>query len=526
MNDWSKTPFFRITPVMCIGIVLGTNFPHSSFYFWGTIISFFIFILTYFISNRQRFYIRWIEGVSIILFLFFIGACNSSLSEENLWKPWETNKRISFTAEIIDLPEVKKSTIKCPVLIRGEGIPTSTKMILYIAQDKESRELKDGDLLLINNARCPQPPKVAQGEFDYQRYLHIKGFSGSLYIKQNEWGKWGVGKEFSISREAREMRKKILSQLEQWQLNDDEFGVLSALVLGEKRLLDKSIQNDYSATGASHILAVSGLHVGVVFFIFTWVLKWILRSMKWEKLRIVISLLFLWIYTFITGLSPSVVRASTMLTLAAFSTILHKHSSIYNTLFASAFLMLLYNPNYLYDISFQLSYLALLSILLFQNRIYRIAEFRSIPDKIWSLLSVSLAAQIGTLPLTLYCFKQFSNYFWFSGLIVVPLSGVIIYLTLALIIFGWVPYLSDLLATLVDWTLLGMNKSITWMSKLPYSTVVNIDFTEIDLTFLYLIVILLLGILIRKKFRYIGSLLAVLFVYTIYRATYQFFFVN
>lgn len=245
--------------------------------------------------------------------------------------------------------------------------------------------------------------------------------------------------------------------------------------------------------------------------------------MKWEKLRIVISLLFLWLYTYITGLSPSVVRASTMLTLAAFSTILHKHSSIYNTLFASAFLMLLYNPNYLYDISFQLSYLALLSILLFQNRIYRIAEFRSIPDKIWTLLSVSLAAQIGTLPLTLYCFQQFSNYFWFSGLIVVPLSGVIIYLTLALIIFGWVPYLSDLLATLVDWTLIGMNKSITWMSKLPYSTVINIDFTEIDLTFLYLIVVLLLGILTRKKFRYISSLLAVLFVYTIYRATYQFF---
>ena len=231
MNDWSKTPFFRIVPVMCIGIVLGTNFPHSSFYFWGTIISFFIFILTYFISNRQRFYIRWIEGVSIILFLFFIGACNSSLSEENLWKPWETNKRVGFTAEIIDLPEVKKSTIKCPVLIRGEGIPTSTKMILYIAQDKESRELKDGDLLLINNARCPKPPKISQGEFDYQRYLHIKGFSGSLYIKRNEWGKWGVGKEFSISREAREMRKKILSQLEQWQLSDDEFGVLSTLVL-------------------------------------------------------------------------------------------------------------------------------------------------------------------------------------------------------------------------------------------------------------------------------------------------------
>lgn len=523
MNDWSKTPFFRIAPVMCIGIVLGTNFPNSLFYLIGTFSSFLLFALTYWASNQQRFYTRWIEGVSLILFLFFIGAYNSSLAEEKIWEPWKKNKRISFTAEIIDTPEVKKSTIKCPVLIRGEGIPTSTKMILYIAQDKESRELKDGDLLLINNARCPQPPKVSQGEFDYQRYLHIKGFSGSLYIKQNEWGKWGVGKEFSISREARKMRKKILSQLEQWQLSDDEFGVLSALVLGEKRLLDKSIQNDYSATGASHILAVSGLHVGVVFFIFTWVLKWILRSMKWEKLRIVISLLFLWIYTFITGLSPSVVRASTMLTLAAFSTILHKHSSIYNTLFASAFLMLLYNPNYLYDISFQLSYLALLSILLFQNRIYRIAEFRSIPDKIWSLLSVSLAAQIGTLPLTLYCFKQFSNYFWFSGLIVVPLSGVIIYLTLALIIFGWVPYLSDLLATLVDWTLLGMNKSITWMSKLPYSTVVNIDFTEIDLTFLYLIVILLLGILTRKKFRYISSLLAVLFVYTIYRATYQFF---
>ena len=523
MNDWTNTPFFRIAILLCIGIILGYYMPHSSCYLLVSSFSFFIFALTFAVPIHLKYNFRWIEGGLIIVFIIFVGAWRSSLSKEKIWNPWEYEEPITFTAEIIEIPEIRKASIKCPVLIRGEKITHPTKMVLYIAKDSSSLCLKDGDQLLINNIRFKAPTQTIRGEFDYLHYLHIKGYSGSQYIARNEWEKWGEEKKISIHREARKARKEIIKKLKEWQINEKEFGVLSALVLGEKRLLDKTTQNEYSATGASHILAVSGLHVGVVYFIFTYLLKWILRSMKWKKTRIIISLIILWMYAFITGLSPSVVRASTMLSLAAFSSIINRQTFIYNTLFASAFLMLLYNPNYLFDISFQLSYLALLSILLFQKTIYQIVEFRSIPDKIWSLLSVSLAAQVGTLPLTLYCFQQFSNYFWFSGLIVVPLSGIIIYFTFALIIFGEIPYLSNLLALLVNYVLIGMDKSITWMSKLPFSTKNNIDYGEIDLIFSYLIVLVLIGIMRKKRFRYLVGLLIVLFVYTMYRVTYQFF---
>jgi competence protein ComEC len=523
MNIWTKTPFFRFTLLLCIGIVLGYKYPDATLYFTLSICSFFLFITTLIVPTQYRYYLRWLEGFSLYSFLFFIGAHNAAYVEESRWIPWNKKERINFMAEIIDQPEERKSTIKCPVMIYGTTIKTPPKIILYIAKDTIANQLKDGDKLLVINALFDVPHQSNNKDFDYQRYLEIKGYSGSLYIAKNQWRKLNSTPSFSLARYSRKIREKIINQLKQWKMNEREFGVLTALVLGDKRMLDKETQTHYSTTGASHILAVSGLHVGVVFFIFTFALKLIFRTMKWEKFRILVSLLFLWIYTFITGLPPSVIRASTMLTIAAFSTLLHRRTSIYNSIFASAFLMLLYNPNYLFDISFQLSYLALLSILLFQNSIYRMYRFKSLPDKIWSLLSVSLSAQIGTLPLTLYCFQQFSNYFWFSGLIVVPLSGIIIYLAFGLIILGDIPILSNILAKSTQISLSFMNDSIEWISKLPFSSKNNIEFNGIDLTILYLIVLLILGVLIEKKFRYTLCLLIVLFVYTIYRATYQFF---
>lgn len=523
MNNWSKIPFFRVTLFFCIGIVIGYKYVYPTLCFYLSLTTFALYVCTFFVTNKNKFYFRWIEGILIALFLLSAGACCESDKRAKLWIPWSCPEKRNYQAEIIDQPEERNATIKCPVELRGKDVPKGSKMILYIAKDDKSSALKDGDKILLTEVTFRPPQKEKNSSFDYQKYLEFQGYSGSQYISKTQWVKGDGETTFSLLRLSRQLRTKIIETLRGDYIKGDELGVVSALVFGDKSMLSKEIEEEYSATGTSHILAVSGLHVGLVYMLFTLLFKWVIRPMKWKKLRICLSLIFLWIYTFITGLPASVVRASVMLTLAMLSELFNRRSSLYNTLFASAFVMLWYNPNYLFDVGFQLSYLALLSILIFQKTIYETFRFRLLADKAWALLSVTLAAQVATLPLILYCFHQFSNYFLLSNLVVVPLSTFITYLTFALLILNKIPMISDLLAYIVGKLIYIMNKMIEWMSNLPFSTINNIDFKAIDLIFLYLFVLLMTRVLNEKKFKNWVGILIVLFVYTLYRATYQFF---
>ncbi len=300
-------------------------------------------------------------------------------------------------------------------------------------------------------------------------------------------------------------------------IDGDELGVLSALSVGDKTLLDKDLKNSYSSTGASHILAVSGLHVGVVFWVFTQLLSQIFRGERFA----------LWSYTFVTGLSPSVIRASIMLSMVSLASLLNRRAMVYNTVFASAFMMLLYSPNYLFDVGFQLSYVAVLSILVFQKPIYQAFVFRSkICDKAWSLLSVSFAAQLGTMPLTLYYFHQISNVFWLSGFIVIPLSTVIIYLSVFLWTIHWIPYLSKGTAFLVEKSVRCMNFSIEKMESFHGIVCSNVRFEWVDLMLVGMMLGLLAMYVHKKSFSRVASFLIVVFVYSVYQAISQIFFVT
>jgi competence protein ComEC len=272
------------------------------------------------------------------------------------------------------------------------------------------------------------------------------------------------------------VQRALLDKLRKYDFPKDEFAVLSAMVLGNREFMDKDIKNSYANTGASIFLAVSGLHVGVVFFVLSFVLSlfWKERHARW--LRTVVLLLALWSYAFITGLPSSVVRASVMLSFVCLGMALNRKSSIYNTMAASAFFMLLYHPFYLFDVSFQLSYMACGLSWHSTEDLCDVFFQKMVASEVWVVLSVSLAAQIGTVPISLYYFHQFANYFGCRALWWCRSLAVVIYLAIFLFALPPIPYLCDFVAVVLNVVLWVMNQSIYWIERFPLATTYNIRF--------------------------------------------------
>ncbi|MHB9141736.1 MAG: ComEC/Rec2 family competence protein, partial [Paludibacter sp.] len=243
------------------------------------------------------------------------------------------------------------------------------------------------------------------------------------------------------------------------------------------------LRENYSHSGAMHILAVSGLHVGVIYLILSFLLSFLNGNKKLKILKAILIIILLWVYAFLTGLSPSVVRATVMFSFVAFGTCFERKSQIYNTISVSAFLMLLFNPNYLFEVGFQLSYCAVICIVYFQPKI---AKWFQPKNKIfrwsWDLLAVSLAAQIGTAPIALYYFHQFANYFLLTNMIAIPVATLIIYFAVALLIVAPVPFISTFLAFILKWLLRFLNFSIETIDNLPHSiSILSFDFWQLVL---------------------------------------------
>ena len=264
--------------------------------------------------------------------------------------------------------------------------------------------------------------------------------------------------------------------------------------------LDFEVKQAYATAGAMHVLAVSGLHVGIIFLILNTLLAILDTSKKGRIVKAIILLISLWSYAMITGLSPSVLRAATMFSFVIIGTVLNRKSSIYNTLAASAFFILIINPNLLFEVGFQLSYVAVLGIVYLQPIIYkRIYTRWWLLDKVWAITAVSIAAQIATLPLTLFYFNQFPVYFMLSNLLVIPSAVVILSLGILLFVTSPIPFISESIGWVLNKFIEGLNFGIKEIEVLPNSLIEGLSINVLECLALYIIIILLLrGLEIRK----------------------------
>lgn len=375
------------------------------------------------------------------------------------------------------------------VKIDSEVIETKGDIICYFSKDSISKNLSNGDILQISNKvqkiAAPKNPY----EFDYQNYLRQKNISHQVYLKQENYILIQQGQSF-FSKTLHQTRNKLQRIINENINGANERAVASALLLGNRNFLTDDILQSFSSTGATHVLAVSGLHVGIFYFIVSLSFAWLKRFKKLKILHPIIIILFIWLYVVLTGGSPSVIRAATMFSLIAIGRSFERHISIYNIIAFSAFIITLVNPFIITDVGFQLSYLAVIGIIYLQAKIYKWLYIENwLGDKIWAITSVSIAANISTFPIILYYFHQFPNYFLLSNLIVIPAASLILYGGVFLFVFSASTLITKIIGKIVSCIIFGLNKSLSILENIPYAVTTKISINILQALTLYLLVI-------------------------------------
>lgn len=291
---------------------------------------------------------------------------------------------------------------------------------------------------------------------------------------------------------ALELRNQLVNTLSDKDLGQQELAVVSAMTLGDKSLIDKDLKNDYSRSGASHVLALSGLHLGIIYFVFSFMTaRWRRRYHHWSRpVSEGLILITMWSYVVLVGMSPSVVRAAIMMTVYSLLSLQNRNRSSLNALAFTAIIMLVADPMILFNISFQLSFVAVAFILLYQGRIYSLIPSSTHPivKWCWRFLSVSLAAQLGVAPLTAYYFHQIPSYFLLSSLVVMVFTPLIIYLSLLFFLLMWLPVVQSWLVVPLSWLVHIQNTCLQGVSSLSGSTIVTPSLHPLQVCLIYIII--------------------------------------
>ncbi len=397
-----------------------------------------------------------------------------------------------YYAKIISNLEEKPKTYKTTIEISGEK---PSKAVVYFKKDSLAQTLSYGDVVVIR-AKSREIENQEGATFDYKGFLANQYIYSQAYVPAGKWER--VGHDADVFSYCMSLRGKALQTLRSSGLSEHNLQLIAALVFGDKSLLDEETQGNFSAAGVMHVLAVSGLHVGVVsgilFFLFSFI-----RKRKYLWIKIVCCVCCLWMYACITGMSPSVERASIMCTLVSVSLLLRRNLSTYNSLAAAAFLSLVLSPNDVFSVSFQLSYLAVLSIVYFGQYVQKwLAPETPIFQYLWGIVAVSLSVQVGTLPLTVYYFGTIPVYNLLANIIVIPLAFVILVGVLASLSLYWFLPGAKIIVAALNFVTGYMQDCIADITTFPHANLsVHISLQQMFL--LYGMVALLMVVLEYRK---------------------------
>lgn len=385
--------------------------------------------------------------------------------------------------------------------VEGQWQPSKGNLLLIILNN--TSPIQCGDQLLVRGIANPITNKMTLGAFDEEQYYGHQHIYEKMTIDHTQWSKTGTDASYILKRKSEQWRKYCEEIIEKNITTSNEANISKALLLGVRATLDKDLKQAYSNVGVIHILAVSGMHVALLFLLFNFLFK---RFMiyKWgEKYLPYLFLLLLWGFAFLTGLSASIVRAVVMFSFLLLAQIIGRKNNTSNTIFVSAFVMLLYDAHYLFDIGFQLSYLAVLGIVWIHPWLFEKIIFKSkIPSMIWEAMSITLAAQLVTTPLCIYYFHQFPTYFLPANLILVFLTNIIMYGLVMMMAFSWMAYLPFWIGAIIQWLLAGINKIVFWVDNFPQSIIEFANISVAQTTFIYILIIGIILLINHKKIVY------------------------
>ncbi|HTE29921.1 MAG TPA: ComEC/Rec2 family competence protein [Chryseolinea sp.] len=485
MFGWIPYAFVRIVLFFCAGILLAINFP-SVLPDGLAIRLFLILCATYAIAACIRPRLSFWSGLVAMCAICLGGFLNvrfktEASQDDHLCR---LNESFSSYKAVVAAPaQEKQNSWKTEALV--QAVHTShgwvrchARILLYLPKEYFKQSFSYGDVLLIAGMPKAVSPPMNMGEFDYQKYLAYKQIYHQHFVRNSHVELITHEPSNAVLQAASAARVWADDALKQAIPGSQEAALASALVLGVTDALDNDVINAYAATGAMHVLSVSGLHVGIVYLLLTMLLKPFDRF-KWGKwLLFSMGLTVLWVYAFITGICASVLRAVIMFSFAVIAKPWNQATNIYNILAASAFCILLYDPFMIMSVGFQLSYLAVLGIVSMQPRIYQLWEpSHRVWDEIWKVASVSIAAQLATVSLGLYYFHQFPNYFLLTNLFVIPGSFVVLVLGICLLLANFLEPITQLLGWLSHWIIKLLNTVVFSIEQFPFSVVGNIWIT-------------------------------------------------
>ena len=496
----------RFSILTSLGIVAGHFSPFQSIFFLkATVILFLVLFFLWLLTRKQLFQSSLFGMVSYLSF-FIIGYCNYQIQlpvfQPNHYSHISSEKTTDFfQLKITNILKPGNYNRKYIAKVEAiNGISTSGTILILILKDDTSDALNIDNQLLLSTTLKPIPTPLNPGQFNYSKYMETLGIYDQIQFKSRHILTKTVGST-TLKGQAERFRNYLLENLKQTSLGFDERAIIQALVLGQKKDINKDLYSSYAAAGAAHILAVSGLHVGILYFILTFILSFINRLKYGSFIQSFLIIFCLWFFAFVTGLSPSVTRAVTMFSIFAFAKTINRESSTMNNLFLSFFLLILVNPLWLFHVGFQLSYLAVFSIILVQPKLSRYYRPKFYIDKLfWGIFTVSIAAQLGVLPLSIYYFHQFPGLFFLTNIVVLPIIGLLLGGGILLLILSVVNFLPDQFAKTYNFLIKSLNEFINWVANQDLFVFRDIHYTEGNTLTTYLVLTAL--ILLWYKFNY------------------------
>ena len=527
---WKVAPLVRLLFSLIAGIVVQWYWPRNPVTWWSILAAgIFTGILSFYLPLSSRYKLRWLSGFLLLICLVAIGGLLAWQHNIRNSKDWVGHhyKETDYLVVRLDEPLVEKNksfkaNASITTLIENEKpIPVQGKLILYFKKDSLLPSLEYGSQIVFKKPLQEIKNSGNPGGFDYKRYCIFQGITHQVYLKPGEFSILSAYDKKWLPSFLNATRNKVLNILRSNIKGDKELGLAEALLIGYKDDLDKTLVQSYTNTGVVHIIAISGLHLGLIYWLLLQLLKPMQRRKYLQPARPIIIIAGLWLFSLLAGAQPSILRSAVMFTCIILGENFSKKNSVYNTLALSAFIMLCYNPYWLWDVGFQLSYSAVLSIIIFMRPVYNLLYLKNkILDFFWKLNAVTIAAQILTLPVSIYHFHQFPVYFLFTNFLAVPLSSVIVIGEIFLCIVSFIPSVALLFGKVLYWLIWLMNEHVEKIESLPYSLW---DGLQINISQAILLLLFIAGIsywLLEKKKTGLQAGLVALLCFAVLRNLY------
>ena len=492
-----------------LGLAIGIQFL-SAVYLPAVAIAFISLAIVFVVLNLnyQRLVIyktRWIGGLLMGLILFSAGWISViSYNELNNRQHFSKIRSQYLVVSINNEPQFKNGLVRFTATVRQsinhrQTVDANGTLLLAL-KDSDAVALQYGDELLVPATYTPVDPPFNPAEFNYKKYLAHQNIYYQVFLFPGQYKllKHDTGNPFIAY--ALKLRQQMVVLFKQKLHDPNAIAVASTLILGYKADLSNEVLQAYSKTGTIHVLSVSGAHVAIIYLLMQWLLGFLNRYKYGRLLKMTLMILLIGYYAMLTGFSPAVCRAAVMISMVIIGNTFVRHINMLNILAISALLLLLYDPFFITDVGFQLSYLSVAGLIVLQPVVYQWFKFKNKwADKLWALCSVSVAAQVITFPLSAYYFHQFPVYFLLSNLLIIIPTMIIMYSGITYLLLAWVPWLSTTLAWVLEKSILLMNKALSIIEHAPFASINKIWFTTAEYLLTYALIISLFYFLYNKK---------------------------